>query len=265
MAATPRYDRPDESLAPVRPEMIEALAREIDATDKAWRRGAARCRRETAHERAAASKSRTCACRLPDMTRKPLFGRRRASRFLRGFPSTSPPVRRSALSANPAPARSTLGRALVRLLRAVGRRRSCFEVSDIAHLPNAALRPLRRDLQVIFQDPYSSLNPSKSIGAIIAGPLGFMAWRQAPPNAALGGGGAPRGRFARGFRRALSARTLRRAAPARRHRARHRHFASLRPRRRDRLGSRRLQSGADPRSSRAVERRTEFDARVHQP
>jgi peptide/nickel transport system ATP-binding protein len=37
MAATPRYDRPDESLAPVRPEVIEALAREIAASDADWR------------------------------------------------------------------------------------------------------------------------------------------------------------------------------------------------------------------------------------
>jgi dipeptide transport system ATP-binding protein len=37
MAATPRYDRPDESLAPVRPEVVAALAREIEETDMAWR------------------------------------------------------------------------------------------------------------------------------------------------------------------------------------------------------------------------------------
>jgi peptide/nickel transport system ATP-binding protein len=36
MAATPRYDRPEESLAPVRPEVIEALTREIEADDRAW-------------------------------------------------------------------------------------------------------------------------------------------------------------------------------------------------------------------------------------
>ena len=36
MAATPRYDRPEESLAPVRPEVLEELAREIEETDKVW-------------------------------------------------------------------------------------------------------------------------------------------------------------------------------------------------------------------------------------
>jgi peptide/nickel transport system ATP-binding protein len=40
IAATPRYDRPDESLAPVRPEVIEALRREMEETDRAWREAA---------------------------------------------------------------------------------------------------------------------------------------------------------------------------------------------------------------------------------
>jgi dipeptide transport system ATP-binding protein len=39
MAATPRYDRPEESLAPVRPEVLEALAREIAETDAIWAKG----------------------------------------------------------------------------------------------------------------------------------------------------------------------------------------------------------------------------------
>jgi peptide/nickel transport system ATP-binding protein len=45
MAATPRYDRPEESLAPVRPEVLEGLAREIEATDKAWTAARAATRR----------------------------------------------------------------------------------------------------------------------------------------------------------------------------------------------------------------------------
>jgi peptide/nickel transport system ATP-binding protein len=39
MAATPRYDRPDESLRPIRMEVVAALAREIEMTDEAWRTG----------------------------------------------------------------------------------------------------------------------------------------------------------------------------------------------------------------------------------
>ena len=68
--------------------------------------------------------------------------------------------------------KSTLGRTLVRLLEpAAGTIR--FAGQDISHLDEAALRPLRRDLQVIFQDPLSSLNPRLTIGTIIGRPLLF--------------------------------------------------------------------------------------------
>jgi ABC-type oligopeptide transport system ATPase subunit len=46
-----------------------------------------------------------------------------------------------------------------------------FDGRDITHLPEQTLKPLRRDLQMIFQDPMSSLNPRRTIAAIIAAPL----------------------------------------------------------------------------------------------
>jgi oligopeptide transport system ATP-binding protein len=46
-----------------------------------------------------------------------------------------------------------------------------FEGADISKYSRRQLRPVRRDLQVVFQDPYASLNPRKRIGAIIADPL----------------------------------------------------------------------------------------------
>jgi peptide/nickel transport system ATP-binding protein len=46
-----------------------------------------------------------------------------------------------------------------------------FDGTDISHLGQRALRPLRREMQMIFQDPYSSLNPRKTVGQIVGAPF----------------------------------------------------------------------------------------------
>jgi oligopeptide/dipeptide ABC transporter ATP-binding protein len=46
-----------------------------------------------------------------------------------------------------------------------------YDGRDISHLSRGELKPLRREMQLIFQDPYSSLNPRKTVGAIIAEPF----------------------------------------------------------------------------------------------
>ena len=46
-----------------------------------------------------------------------------------------------------------------------------FRDEDISHLDEAQLKPLRRDLQMIFQDPMSSLNPRHTVGRIVASPM----------------------------------------------------------------------------------------------
>ncbi|WP_433254775.1 ABC transporter ATP-binding protein [Streptosporangium sp. CA-135522] len=66
--------------------------------------------------------------------------------------------------------KSTTARAIVRLLEPTGGS-ILFQGRDIAHARQRELRPLRRDLQMIFQDPYSSLNPRQTVGQIIANPL----------------------------------------------------------------------------------------------
>jgi len=66
--------------------------------------------------------------------------------------------------------KSTLGRVITRLLEPTGGS-VVFDGRDISHLSRSAMRPLRRDIQMIFQDPYSSLNPRHNIGTIITAPM----------------------------------------------------------------------------------------------
>jgi oligopeptide/dipeptide ABC transporter ATP-binding protein len=66
--------------------------------------------------------------------------------------------------------KSTLGRTIVRLLEPTDGQ-VVFEGRDISKLGARALRPLRREMQMIFQDPYASLNPRKRVGSIIGTPL----------------------------------------------------------------------------------------------
>jgi oligopeptide/dipeptide ABC transporter ATP-binding protein len=66
--------------------------------------------------------------------------------------------------------KSTTGRLLARLLEPTGGK-IVFEGRDITHMGQGALRPLRRDVQMVFQDPQSSLNPRHTIGNIVAAPF----------------------------------------------------------------------------------------------
>src|SRR5437660_1000274 len=66
--------------------------------------------------------------------------------------------------------KSTLGRTIVRLLEPTDGA-VIFEGRDISSLGTRALRPLRRRMQMVFQDPYASLNPRKRVGSIIDTPL----------------------------------------------------------------------------------------------
>jgi oligopeptide transport system ATP-binding protein len=66
--------------------------------------------------------------------------------------------------------KSTLGRAVLQLVKpSSGSVR--FEGREIAGLSRRAMRPLRREMQMVFQDPYASLNPRKRVGQIIGEPL----------------------------------------------------------------------------------------------
>jgi oligopeptide/dipeptide ABC transporter ATP-binding protein len=66
--------------------------------------------------------------------------------------------------------KSTTARLITRLLDPTAGE-VIYRGQDIAHLSRTKLIPIRRDMQVIFQDPYSSLNPRKTVGSIIAEPF----------------------------------------------------------------------------------------------
>nr|WP_202493681.1 dipeptide ABC transporter ATP-binding protein [Streptomyces sp. SID7813] len=66
--------------------------------------------------------------------------------------------------------KSTMGRLITRLLEPTAGKVE-FQGKDITHLGVGGMRPLRRDVQMIFQDPYSSLNPRHTIGTIVSAPF----------------------------------------------------------------------------------------------
>jgi oligopeptide/dipeptide ABC transporter ATP-binding protein len=70
--------------------------------------------------------------------------------------------------------KTTVGRTLVRLYKPTSGRilfRHGAEYTDLAGLSGAGLKPVRRQMQIIYQDPYSSLNPRMTVGRLIQEPL----------------------------------------------------------------------------------------------
>ena len=75
--------------------------------------------------------------------------------------------------------KSTLGRTILRLLDPTGGTIK-FEGKDITHRSPAEMRPIRRRMQIIFQDPYASLNPRMTVGRTIAEPVDIHGLAKTP-------------------------------------------------------------------------------------
>ena len=159
--------------------------------------------------------------------------------------------------------KTTLGKVLLRLIPATSGKvtvngRSIFALSDREMLA------VRRDMQIIFQDPYASLNPRMTVGDIIgeaarARAQGQEGARGRRPRAARPGGARPEPHPP------LPARVLRRPAAAHRHRPGARPEPRLHRLRRAGLRARRLDPVPDPQPARRPPAGARPDVPVHRP
>jgi oligopeptide transport system ATP-binding protein len=81
-----------------------------------------------------------------------------------------PPAKTVGLVGESGSGKTTVGLAILNLVRAT-RGKISFRGQEIANLPDRQFRPLRRQIQMIFQDPFGSLNPRWSILQIVSEPL----------------------------------------------------------------------------------------------
>ena len=96
-----------------------------------------------------------------------------SSRRPRASTSSCGAARRSASSASSGSGKTTVARCVARLVEPTSGAIRIGDV-DVAHLPESRLRQHRRHVQIVFQDPYRSLNPRRTVGAsIIEGPMNF--------------------------------------------------------------------------------------------
>jgi oligopeptide/dipeptide ABC transporter ATP-binding protein len=105
-----------------------------------------------------------------------MFGR--SSGMLRAVNEVSLDVRRGetlALVGESGCGKSTLARLMLRLIEPTAGR-IVFDSQDVSHLSPRRMRPLRARMQLIFQDPFASLNPRMTVGEVLEEPLLINGW-----------------------------------------------------------------------------------------
>ena len=124
---------------------------------------------------------------LPDRSAQPLFGSATRVEILDNIDLDLEPGESLGIVGESGSGKTSLGRTLLRLYSPTGGKLR-FDGEDITHWSQERLRPLRAKLQLIFQDPLSSLNPRHRIEDILAQPLlafGRVPDRKAGRHAAL--------------------------------------------------------------------------------
>ncbi len=107
---------------------------------------------------------------VPDMGHRVLLGRRRTLSILRNINLAIDRGETLGIVGESGSGKTSLGRTLLRLYQpSTGELR--FDGADITRANQVQMKPLRRRMQIIFQDPQSSLNPRRTIAAILATPL----------------------------------------------------------------------------------------------
>jgi ABC-type oligopeptide transport system ATPase subunit len=114
--------------------------------------------------------ARNISLDVPDMGHQVLFGQRRGLRILKNVSLSIAKGESVGLVGESGSGKTSLGRMLLRLYEP-SEGELFFDCRNITHQPQAELKPLRRRMQMIFQDPQSSLNPRHTIGRILRGVL----------------------------------------------------------------------------------------------
>ena len=161
--------------------------------------------------------------------------------------------------------KSTVAKLLVALEKPTGGTIR-YKGEDVAKMGGRALKRYRREVQIIFQDPYGSLNPRMTVGDIVAEGWSVhadIAPTQGPAAAHPGAAGARRPQPR--LRQPLPAPVLRRPAPAHRHRPRARAAAGGHRLRRAGVGARRVGAGPGGQPARGPAGRLRHVLPLHRP